>query len=341
MPFISSVAARGIYTPPGVPGPPQNLYIAPFGSGRVLAFFDAPTYSGATAITSYTINYGTGSISGASSPIDISGLTNAQSYTFYATATNSVGTSGRSNTVTETPIAGTLTRTSYTAIGSGTWTAPATVKAVEYLVVGGGGGGGGAYDTGAGGGGGGGLALSAYMKILPSNSYSYTVGDGGAGGIGTSGSGETSAQNGGSSMFNTVSASGGGLGGGSLVDRTGTGGAGGNALTLTAPLGGKGGRSPQNNFGSGGGGGMSSAGLTATSTTVAAGGSGIVYTIVTGSNTTYSTGGPGSRRNFSNTAGSAGAPNTGNGGGGAGTTSGNGRTGGKGGSGIVALLYYV
>jgi hypothetical protein len=59
-----------------------------------------------------------------------------------------------SATVPDEPNIPTVRVLKFTSVGSTSWTAPAGVTSVEYLVVGGGGGGGNGYDTGGGGGGG-------------------------------------------------------------------------------------------------------------------------------------------------------------------------------------------
>ena len=68
--------------------------------------FTAPTFTGRSAITSYTVTSSPGSLTGtgASSPITVSGLTTGTAYTFTVTATNAVGltsaASAASNSVT-------------------------------------------------------------------------------------------------------------------------------------------------------------------------------------------------------------------------------------------------
>src|SRR5262249_47786555 len=71
--------------------------------------------------------------------------------------------------------------TSFTTVGTTTWTAPNGVTSVSYLVVAGGGGGGGKR----GGGGGGGGFLTGTLTVVPGTSYTVTVGAGGAGNTGT------------------------------------------------------------------------------------------------------------------------------------------------------------
>ena len=76
-----------------------------------------------------------------------------------------------------------------------TWTIPAGVTSIDYVVVGGGGGGGGGGATsglGGGGGGAGGVVITGSVTVAPSNSLTITVGTGGGGGAanttGTNGS---------------------------------------------------------------------------------------------------------------------------------------------------------
>ena len=76
------------------PNPPTNV-VAALVSGQVIVSFSAPAYTGTTPITSYTVisNPGGIRVTGASSPITMTGLTLGQSYTFTVTATNSGGSS--------------------------------------------------------------------------------------------------------------------------------------------------------------------------------------------------------------------------------------------------------
>ena len=113
---------------------------------------------------------------------------------------------------------------SFTSAGSTSWTAPAGLTTVTYLVVGGGGGGGASqgYDYGGGGGGAGGVRSGSH-PITGGNSYTVVVGSGGVGSTtptygGTSGSVST---------FDTISGTGGGFGGGSSGPPSGWPGAGG------------------------------------------------------------------------------------------------------------------
>jgi hypothetical protein len=325
------------------PGAPTGLVVNAGNAEASISFIAGS--DGGSAITNY--EYSTDGSSwtalspaDASSPVTVTGLTNGVAYTIYLRAGNAVGSGASSASVSVTPIA--LTTTSFTTTGSTTWTAPAGVTSVQYLVVGGGGGGGGAYDVGGGGGGGGGLVLTGTKSVTPGSTYTIVVGAGGAGGVGTGNEGgETPATGGSNSSFADVIARGGGLGGGSLAGRNGVGGAQGNAGTLTAPTGANGGRTVGGyGYGGGGGGGMGSAGGSSPAVNQAgAGGSGVTRTI--GSITvTVAAGGNGGDRG-SDYDGANGAANTGNGGEGAAAISSDGSTGGTGGSGRVIIAYEI
>jgi len=99
----------------------------------------------------------------------------------------------------------------YGTPGTYTWTAPAGVTSVTYLVVAGGGGGGGGYPTiTTGGGGGAGGMLTGTLSVTPLSSYTVTVGTGG-----TAGAGGASGSNGGAggnSVFASITSTGGGYG---------------------------------------------------------------------------------------------------------------------------------
>jgi len=82
-----------------------TIGIATAGDAQASVAFTAPASNGGSAITAYTVasNPGGLTVTGASSPITVSGLTNGTAYTFTVTATNSVGTgaaSAASNSVT-------------------------------------------------------------------------------------------------------------------------------------------------------------------------------------------------------------------------------------------------
>jgi len=89
-----------------VPGAPTAVSASAANASASVSF-TAPTVTGSTAITSYTVTSNPGNLtaSGAGSPILISGLTNGTAYTFTVRATNSAGAgaaSSASNAVTPT-----------------------------------------------------------------------------------------------------------------------------------------------------------------------------------------------------------------------------------------------
>lgn len=78
------------------------------------------------------------------SPVKISNLSSNTTYNISLIAISAVGESSTSNIITETTYAN-VNYATFTDVGSSTWTAPAGVTFVQYLVVGGGGGGGATY----------------------------------------------------------------------------------------------------------------------------------------------------------------------------------------------------
>jgi len=90
-----------------VPGAPVIGAGTP-GNGQASIAFTAPTSTGGSAITQYTATCGGISAVGTSSPITVSGLTNATPYLCSVTATNALGTGPASATVSVTPDAGTV-----------------------------------------------------------------------------------------------------------------------------------------------------------------------------------------------------------------------------------------
>jgi len=77
-----------------VPNAPTIVTVTPE-NAQASVSFTAPTFTGGSAITGYTVVSSPGgrSGSGSSSPITVAGLTNGTAYTFTVTATNAVGTS--------------------------------------------------------------------------------------------------------------------------------------------------------------------------------------------------------------------------------------------------------
>ena len=262
---------------------------------------------------------------------------------------------------------GTLKLGTFSGVGSqsfnasGTWTDPAGLTSVNYLVVGGGGGGG----SSTGGGGGGGQVLQGTLSVTPGTSYPVTVG----------GAGAANGGNGGSSVFGSVTALGGG--GGGTQGTTGNGGAtvgsaggAGGWRTGTANVdtmitgatqtdnlkgysGGNGHTNNNDKFLGGGGGGAGGLGGEASLSTNTAGNGGIgVSSSITGALAWYGAGGGGAAFNNTSIKGTGGSgvggngaqpglnatvgsANTGSGGGGGGS----GTSAAAGGTGIVVLSW--
>lgn len=252
----------------------------------------------------------------------------------------------------------------YDSVGNHSFTPPAGITSVDYLVIAGGGGGGAWY----GGGGGAGGMRTGTLAVTPGVPVAITVGDGGAGAPG--GTDNSSGSNGQNSSIGAIVSTGGGGGGtGANGDNAGQnggsgGGAGGGSNANPQGPGGAGiagqgnnGRTGRysntagNRAGGGGGGAGAIGGASPNNGRGGAGGAGLQSNI-TGANTFYAGGGGGA----GNTSGGAG----GNGGGGAGSNTGNGnngadmtgggggaaagginstRHGGDGGSGLVIVRY--
>jgi hypothetical protein len=314
--------------------------------------------------TGGSINSSTGAVTG----ISAVGSDTVSNFTITATVTDS-----SSGTESEYSRAFALTVkspvvTSYTSVGSGTFSVPTGTTAVDVLVVAGGGPGGGGYQGG--GGGAGGLIYRPAFPVTPGGSVSYTVGAGGqfTQPVGTNGQNSTfgslTAQGGGRGQSETHGinwddwgASPGGSGGGgshgadpNINGRTGTqpqqpgdsgtygfGNPGGN------------GHSTPGVYTGGGGGGAGSAGSQASGDVAGPGGNGKSYSI-SGSSVTYAGGGGGSHRD-GGTQGSGG-PGGGGAGGNSGTSGQTNRGGGggagrdnnpgygaPGGSGIIIVKY--
>ena len=228
------------------------------------------------------------------------GSDTTSSFTVRATSQASGGPSvyqDRSfNIIVKSPI-----RTTFSSVGTTSFTAPATMN-IEVLVVGGGGGTG--FDVG-GGGGAGGLVYSSSYPVTLNSSYTITVGGGG----GSAQVGGGTAGNGGDSVFGVITAYGGGGGGtypsGQTDGRSGGSGggagnqnaSGGSATQISYPSVnatgyGFGGGTSTPPWGSGGGGGAGGSGANGIQTTMVAGGAPRSYSI-TGSSVAYAGGGYG------------------------------------------------
>jgi len=267
--------------------------------------------------------------------------------------------------------------TSYTSTGSGTFSVPTGVTAVDVLLVGAGGSGG--SDNG-GGGGAGGLIYRPQFVTSPGGSISYTVGNHGQNSPGPSHN-TRRGDNGGNTTFGALTALGGGgggsghpsdslrngnpggSGGGSGGETPGVGGSGNQpgrpGQSGTYGFGNNGGATPTGQGGAGGGGAVGS-GNNANAELGGNGGNGKAYSI-SGSSVTYAGGGgggaqngvPGSRSSGGTGGGgnggaSSSAPvingidgtaNRGGGGGGAGNTGPQIGIGAVGGTGIIIVKY--
>jgi hypothetical protein len=131
MSILATIASSGDKYAPGAPtiGTATNngtgrTFVS---GGRADVTFTAPTDTGRSPITSYTVTSNTGGFTGtgAGSPISVTGLTPGNSYTFTVTATNAAGftsaASSASNSITATtipavPTIGTATAASSTSV---------------------------------------------------------------------------------------------------------------------------------------------------------------------------------------------------------------------------------
>ena len=171
--------ARGASIWPATPGAPTIGTATAGNSLCASVTFTAPACTGNPAgITAYRVisTPGCFTATGASSPLTVTGLTDATSYTFKAQATNTIGygpLSAASNSIT----ASNAGSQSYTTPGTFTWVAPSGVSNVSIVVVGAGGNGG----NGGKGGGGGGLAYRNNVTVTPGGSYTVVVGTSTAG----------------------------------------------------------------------------------------------------------------------------------------------------------------
>ncbi len=97
----ASVASNEVTPGLVVPGPPTSV-VAIAGNTSAGVSFVTPTNNGGSSITSYTVtsNPGNISVSGTTSPIGVTGLTNGTAYTFAVVATNALGSSVASSSST-------------------------------------------------------------------------------------------------------------------------------------------------------------------------------------------------------------------------------------------------
>ncbi len=107
---INSESSNSITTDAAAPGAPTIGTATKTGATRAVVTFTEPANNGGAAVTSYTVTSSPGGITatGNGSPITVTGLAPATSYTFTVTATNIAGTSvpsGPSNQITSNAVA--------------------------------------------------------------------------------------------------------------------------------------------------------------------------------------------------------------------------------------------
>jgi len=130
-----------VYEPARVPDAPMMGTAAP-GDGSVSVSFGPPSYDGSEPVTGYTVSCGSsdggaaGSVSGPYSPLTVSELTNGDSYTCTATATNVIGTSAPSDpSNTVVPAAGTASCTDTQTCNATTSTPTSSTKPPQNVDV--------------------------------------------------------------------------------------------------------------------------------------------------------------------------------------------------------------
>jgi hypothetical protein len=161
---------------PTVPGMPTSVSATATSCSAISVSFTAPACNGGLSIDYYQAvctASGTHSATG-SSPISVTGLCSATSYTFKVRAHNGVGYGCYSSSTGTATTPAAASSSSYTSPGSYTFTAPAGVTSVSTVAVGGGGGGSG-YAVG----GGSGLGWRNNISVTPSSNYTVVVGSGG------------------------------------------------------------------------------------------------------------------------------------------------------------------
>lgn len=127
MPIVGVIASsdRNVTSAPTI-GTATNVGSGrAYNNGRADVTFTAPTYTGGSPITGYTVTSSPGGFTGtgASSPISVTGLQSGVGYTFTVTATNAQGTgpaSAASNSITATTVPQAPTIGTATDGGTGT-----------------------------------------------------------------------------------------------------------------------------------------------------------------------------------------------------------------------------
>lgn len=121
-----------------VPGAPTGVN-ATAGNAQAIVSFAAPSNNGGAAITQYQVTVSPGGrvVTGTSSPITVTGLTNGTAYTFSVKAVNSAGTSTTSASSTSvTPVTppapvGTNTTSTQTV----TYNTPGTTAQISFTLT--------------------------------------------------------------------------------------------------------------------------------------------------------------------------------------------------------------
>jgi len=119
--YTSDASVGVLATPATVASAPSNVQATSYENRRSTVSFNVPSSNGGADITSYTVIVTPGDIrvTGASSPIVVSGLTNGQNYTFSVYASNAAGNSS-------------LSLASGIAVPATVPTAPTNVQASSY-----------------------------------------------------------------------------------------------------------------------------------------------------------------------------------------------------------------
>ena len=127
---------------PTPPGKPTSVSATATSSSSISVSFTAPACNGGLAIDYYQAvctATGTHSATG-SSPISVTGLCGATSYTFKVRAHNSIGYGCYSTSTGSATTPAAASSSSYTSPGSYTFTAPSGVTSISAVAVGAGGG---------------------------------------------------------------------------------------------------------------------------------------------------------------------------------------------------------
>lgn len=146
-PSLSSNSRSGTPVSSSPPLPPVLTGVSAKTDTSITITFTQSS-NGSPAITNYKYSLNGGAFTAFSpadttSPVTVSGLTMNTSYNIQLKSVNINGDSVESNDITE--ITYEVVYEDFTTIGRSTWTAPAGVSQIDYLVVGGGGGGGASY----------------------------------------------------------------------------------------------------------------------------------------------------------------------------------------------------